>query len=437
MDFIMKYANIDLFYYNNYVPGTKHYWNFGDQIQLIAIEMLYKRMGVNSADLINIPSGALYKYSGDKAVLPINICFQKSRGDDYCWVSDNITPVFLAVNLQTNYLTKAMVDFFSQHKPIGCRDELTYKTLKSYGIDCYLNGCITAAMFPKREESGNYKKTFLVDVPDSLRGFIPNDIAKDAVEMSNNFYGDIKELVPDLDVRGHILRQYETLNSHAKLVVTSRLHIASPCASMGIPVILVRNNCPNTFSWMEKIVPVYAQQQFASIDWNPSPVYYEEEKKLINDIATNRLKNLEVNRKDLDMITEFYLSREKNDCIHNNNLFQQAISNIKTVWNNETSLEYAIWGINDIAESLYYYLRENYPNAKLKSVYDKNHSIKFHGIQTQKPFEMVPDDTAFVFVCATQAAKEAMEVFTGLGKTRDSFFIVGHTDEKNNMHISA
>ena len=431
----MKFANVDLFLYNNYIPGNAHYWNFGDQIQLIAIEKLYEMINISLKDIVLIPSGKLSNYSKEKVTLPLNICMQKSKGLDYFWLSPNIFPVFLGINLQTNYLTKTMVDFFKQYQPIGCRDEWTYNILQSYEIESYINGCITAAIFPRRTETGNYDKIFFIDIPDSLKEFIPNEFAENSIETSNNFYGKIEDLVPDLDIRSFVLKKYNILRDSARLVVTSRLHVAAPCASMRIPVILVRNNIPNTFTWINRFVPTYSKNQFPNIDWNPVPVNYDYFKREIISLSIDKIKGIKLSEKKMKNITNFYLAREKNQNTNCDSLFQDFINYINISWTSEIYINYAIWGINDIAESLYYYISEKYPNAKLKKVYDKNLKIIFHGVKSKYPNTITSFDTEFFFICATQAKIEAKEIFVKIGKPNDSFFMPGYIDKNNNMLI--
>ena len=431
----MKFANIDLFYYNNYIPGNSHYWNFGDQIQLIAIEELYKKMGISLEDLVLIPSGSLNSYTKENVILPLNICMQKSKGLDYSWLSQNIFPVFLGINLQTPYLTKTMVEFFKQYQPIGCRDEWTYNVLQSYKIESYLNGCITATIFPTRTKLNTYNKIFLIDIPNSLREFIPNEISDNAIETTNNFFGNIEDIVPDLDVRNYVMQKYSVLRDSARLVVTSRLHVAAPCASMGIPVIIVKNNLPNTFSWIDRIVPTYDKQQFSSIDWNPIPINYEQNKNNILNIAKNKLSGNIISISEMENVTNFYLSHSTNQSNKNRTLFQDFTEFLSNTWTKKTNLNYAIWGITDIAESLYYYLCENYPYVKLKNVYDKYNKITFHGICSKSPSTITLLDDVFIFVCTSQAKVEAKEIFTRINKSSDSFFMPGFMDEKYNKHI--
>ncbi|GAE09109.1 hypothetical protein JCM10914_5455 [Paenibacillus sp. JCM 10914] len=60
--------------------------------------------------------------------------------------------------------------------------------------------------------------------------------------------------------------------------------------AMGIPVILVSENFDGRFSWIDKYLPLYTPGEFSEINWNPSPVDYEEDKKIIKKQFIYRIK---------------------------------------------------------------------------------------------------------------------------------------------------
>ena len=70
----------------------------------------------------------------------------------------------------------------------------------------------------------------------------------------------------------------KALRDTAKLVVTSRLHIASPCLAMGIPVILAKKHFGDRFGFIDCFLPTYTPEKYNDIDWSPSPINFEEEK---------------------------------------------------------------------------------------------------------------------------------------------------------------
>ena len=62
----MKYANI-LFDGNR-----RSSVNIGDDMQLVAVENLYKEMGIDYADVIRIGLSQLSSYDGEYVVLPVS-----------------------------------------------------------------------------------------------------------------------------------------------------------------------------------------------------------------------------------------------------------------------------------------------------------------------------------------------------------------------------
>ena len=66
----------------------------------------------------------------------------------------------------------------------------------------------------------------------------------------------------------HLLKRYA---EEASLVLTSLLHVASPCLGLGVPVILCRGDRDSRFGLIEQIIPLYTPERFDEIDWNPEP----------------------------------------------------------------------------------------------------------------------------------------------------------------------
>lgn len=72
----MKFANIDnLTRSNQYSEKLKI--NIGDYMQLIAIDNLYRYMGIGSKDIVHMKSEDLATYKGEKLILPINFMIAK------------------------------------------------------------------------------------------------------------------------------------------------------------------------------------------------------------------------------------------------------------------------------------------------------------------------------------------------------------------------
>ena len=82
----------------------------------------------------------------------------------------------------------------------------------------------------------------------------------------------------------------ELYRDKARLVITSRLHCALPCAAMGIPVImiLISSQELNRLRLAEEVIPVYRWNQLIwniylkhQVDWDPPVLDIEDIKERI------------------------------------------------------------------------------------------------------------------------------------------------------------
>jgi hypothetical protein len=77
----------------------------------------------------------------------------------------------------------------------------------------------------------------------------------------------------------------------AILVVTGKVHCASPCTALGIPVVAISEGDENAgrMSFLDGIIKIWSKQNLRNgeIDWNPTVPNIEELKILM-------LKNLEL-----------------------------------------------------------------------------------------------------------------------------------------------
>ena len=190
---------------------------------------------------------------------------------------ENIDPLFVSFHLDKNYekdfFTKDTIEYLNKYAPIGCRDFATLSLMKKYNIDAYYSSCLTTTLNRELYENGSEKDgIYFVDVlyRDDLEykwQFNKRSLLKDVIKgkwsiknTKNILYQHFpKELVDS----GEILTQaYKSKDIHtdnsnvhqnrlniasdllkklcnAKLVITSRIHIALPCLAFGTPVLFV------------------------------------------------------------------------------------------------------------------------------------------------------------------------------------------------------
>lgn len=290
----MKYARI---VYNDLNKKNTEYTNVGDWIQTFAVDELYKAIGIKSEDIIEINRSELAEYSGEKCIVIMQGWFNQLDKKDFFPLSKNLLPVYIGFH-------RLNVSNFNESKEtlIGCRDESTYEILKKNGNNVYLSGCLTLTL-PKRKKMSCQKETFFVDVPEKLFEYVPKEIMKNSHKITHEI---LNRRNPEKDSKDLLKMYYE----RAALVVTSRLHCASPCIAMGIPVILVRNYFDDRYGWIDKYVKLYTPDLFNQIDWEPKVIELEEKKAMLKEIFAGQVfgQNIEEKCKEL---TQFYLVREK------------------------------------------------------------------------------------------------------------------------------
>lgn len=406
----MRFANIT---FNNSTYASS---NIGENMQILAIDNLYDYMGIPREDIVRIDFMKMHEYDGEYVILPINWYFHKffKYGVQNIF-SDRIIPVFLGVSFMSNIFSREEAAFLKKCEPIGCRDEWTFNNLKKMNIDAYLNGCMTSCFKRRIENKDDQNKVFCVDTPKELLEFIPEDIKMNAEFVTQVF----DEKIDDID--RFTRNVYDRYKKEAKLVVTSRLHCASPCLAAGIPVIFTIQQCIYTLGWIEKYIPVYTQEQFANIDWQANVVDYEDMKLQILENAKQRVLQVYQENKRIRDISYFFENRKKKEYIIPN--VTPVIRLIDKIFKCDEAFVYGFWGITSVSDMIYEYVKDKYPKAKLEKVYDigyvENH-MTYKGLMPELPTS-IENDNIFVFVTAYSATEDARRHFANIGKKEDMY----------------
>lgn len=391
--------------------------NIGDNLQFMAIDYLYSRFLPDIDKIVRLQMNELKYYQGETLVLPLNWALFDAHfmNGDKIAISDYIVPVYLGMTIESiyykeDYFNEYNIAYLRRFEPIGCRDQHTVDVLSKYGIRAYLNGCMTS-IFPKRRK-GKYNKVFFVDAPISLQNYIPNVIKQNFEVVTQQYYFE-----NDMDIKSilNIIKaQYHKYANEAGMVVTSRLHVASPCLAMGIPVILVKDQVDGRFGWIDKYIPLYEKEHYDRINWFPQVVEYEDIKELIIKNAVGKIKGIYESYLMTDTVNKVYESREEKkyinfqQTIYNN--FERAVSYLHDNHNVSDRFVYSIWGINAAADAFYKYMNTEYPNAKLKDVIDTYKDTEFYGIHTIKPDDFNRLDEEIVFVLPVSASNEVGKI---------------------------
>ncbi len=406
----MKYASI---YSKSRISDRKN--NIGETIIDLVMDSIYEYMGIKQNDIIRINKPDISNYDGEPVILPIVKGYPQCHSISKAF-SEKIIPVFLCWSLLDGVIHPEDISWLKAHEPIGCRDEYTLNECLRNGIRGYLNGCITIC-FPRLEQYSTNGTVYLVDVQPELEEYIPEKLKKNAVRVTH--------LIPEENLREYakeLLKQYATT---AKLVITSRLHAAIPCAAMGIPVVFGKNDFPGRYTWCDRFIPVYDQLQYEKICWNPQPVDLEEYKVMMKKMLCARLKAVFEMETACRKISNFYCERPKRNGV---TALSKTIPLIKeAVERYGTDFQYSLWGVSVLAESFYQYISKYYPEAQLIHVYDKYRVLDFHGLITEPAENILFQEYGFLIACPMlDTIKQEMSDFLKRGGQSESKYLMAY-----------
>lgn len=395
----MKFANI---YDNRHGRQT-----IGDAMQLLAVDNLYSYMKINKEDIIYIPYPQLPTYEGEYVILPLSFpLYGYLKDKNITQFSPKIIPVFLGISTLSSNFSHEEIKYLKTYEPIGCRDLPTMLGMRQNGILAYLGGCLTAT-FPCRRSGDNKTrdKVFFVDIPDSFKQFVPEKIWGNGEFISHTVYRD--ECSTSLKEQAKMV--YETYIKEAKFVVTTRLHAALPCLAAGIPVIWAKDFISFRFAGIDKLTHIYTKDEYEMINWEPEPVYYENQKKTMLELASKRVMDTYNQYKDIFEVSSFYEGRVNRSYFKE--FYDNTVMMIQDTFDKNEEFEYILWGVTQTADLVFHYLSENYPGAKLVAVVDKNKEIEFCGVKACKKEIIEKYQKAFCFVCTGNAILEAYQYF--------------------------
>ena len=409
----MKYGY--LFYRKPILPEMKtRPVNLGDPIQSYATKNLYREMGIPEEDIVPVPRYDVANYDGEECVCIINSAsnYEELAYDSHFMPpSQKVHAIPMSLHLHRD-LPKDELEFYRACGGVGCRDIQTRDYLRELGVDAYLSGCLTLT-FPRRteEQEKNADKIYLVDAASELMSYIPENIKAEAITLTNIVRykttpgtnrmseEDAFEEHKKAEERIHLLRDT------ARLVITSKLHVASPCLAMGIPVILAKGYFGDRFGFIDRLIPTYSKEHFSKIDWNPKPVDFEEDKAAIKQMFFDRVRAV-VSRVELEKMWEGKTP------IYNISYETGTSHAVKKIPFRTADFKYAVWGI--VLSAAYYLeeaVRQQYPKATLVSGIDIAVKSDFCGKPTMHPDNIgeLAEDVVIV-VAAPSAHDQAKEV---------------------------
>lgn len=411
----MKYGIIT---YSQRPMRNKNYetrLNIGDPIQTLAMQYLYQQMEIKE-EIIEISRYHAKHYNGENVILPFQcfnrICNQFGHTYGTLPVSNAIHPIFFSFHLHSRALDNDIVKQLKKYEPIGCRDEETKLNMERNGIEAYVTGCVTA-LLPKRKNIPKRNKVFFIDIPNSLKSHIPADLLEEAEFLEHHIVFDRlsdSEIMTEDEYNEFYRIAKDRLKRYADeatLIVTSRLHAASPCMAMGIPVIMVSENWDGRFSWLEKYLPLYLPSEFHKINWNPQPVEYEDEKKVLINLLKNFLLQKKIERNSWLEVDQYYCDRDR--IIYNNTIIQELKK--LPIWNQKNK-KFGVWGLNTMAQTIKNVILDKKKDWKFVAAIDRSSNGYFEGVKVSKPQQIIELDTDIIyFIIPKNAHDEAESLF--------------------------
>lgn len=413
----MKYGY--MFYQKPLKPEMKtRPVNLGDPIQSYAVKNLYREMGIREEDIIPVPRYDMEKYAGEECICVVNSAsnYEELAYDSHFMPpSSKIHAIIMSLHLHRE-LPKEEIAYYKQCGGVGCRDLYTVKYLQSLGIDAYLTGCLTLTL-PRRtrEQEQNADKIYLLDVPADIMGIMPQEIKEEGIILTNiERYKN-----PGNSNRISVADAYEEhrkgeeritlLRDTARLVVTSKLHVAAPCLAMGIPVILAKNHFGERFGFIDRMIPTYTSAHYSEINWNPVPVDIEEEKEKIKEIFFNKVRTA-ASRVELE---KMWADKKPIYQIDYNTATSCAVEKIPFPQN---KFKYAVWGV--VLSAAFYLeeaMRKQVPQAELIAGIDIAVQGEYCGVEIIKPEEIgnLSIETVII-VAAPSAQKQAKDLLMSL-----------------------
>ena len=208
------------------------------------------------------------------------------------------------------------------------------------------------------------------------------------------------------------LQQYKRYKEEATLIVTSRLHCASPCIAMGIPTIFTRELYSPTLLSVDKYVHIYTSGEFDNIRWNPDNIDYEEEKKIFIEMFSNRIQDTYNKYHQMIRISAFYEDRPRYD--YEKGYKEKLVELRKSIGN---TVKCVIWGANIHARTVIKVLPLVFDNYQIVDIIDEYKEGKFYSFDLKKSSCINQHGEDVIYIIAANAAiKQASELLSTMNK---------------------
>lgn len=380
----------------------------GDDMQLLGIENLYNYMGISDEDILNVDFHELKHYDGESVILPISFpLLNYSEGTTITCYSEKIIPVFLGVCILANEYCDEDIAYLKRFEPIGCRDQYTYDNMRKNGIDAYVNTCMTLALprVVNEKDLAKREKIFCIDVNGKLKEKIPETLLENCEFVSHTF--NLQELEGTAEDKCREI--YNRYIKEARLIITDRLHGALPCAAAGIPVIFAKDKFSWRFTGIDKVLKIYTEDEYDSINWNPKPYYFEDIKKLMLENAAQKVVEAYKKYNSISQLNDLFIDRNRKGYFIE--FLTGTFEYINSEFRDKSIITYSLWGVTQVAEAVHSYIQKKFPQAQLVAVVDRDKRVTFCGIQSGPIEQLLDNKESYVFVTASAAIRNSQNFF--------------------------
>lgn len=216
--------------------GILSYWwtcNIGDDIQSVATAQFVPRVDyfINRNKIINPPKEnvtvVMNAYWSNKHIL-----FKMDR-------YKTIKPIMVSIFVDGLWETvkkevKKPNQYFEKFAPIGTRDLVTMRSFMRENISSKFTGCMTLWLQnPHKQPRKTKNIIYLVDVPRLMKPVL--SVRDHNIVDVGHYYNESIDLIHKFKFAYSLLHKY----AEAKVIVTTRLHVALPCVGLGTPVIFL------------------------------------------------------------------------------------------------------------------------------------------------------------------------------------------------------
>lgn len=270
--------------------------NYGDNLQSIAVRHLLEKFGVTDGEIGHIVRDDMGMKDHNRVpgiFIPATGGLSWNSYPDYRDVpinDHNLSILYFGVRIPEGSFDVLrhcgrFIESLKKYEPIGCRDTCTRDFLRSLGIQSYFSKCVTLA-FDKRPDSTVGNNIYLVDDNDGedLRGFIPSNIQETLIQLPAILDAPKPAPMTECDcfqVNREAAERLDLFRKDAKLVISSRIHVAIPCAALGIPVIFVdRTPDYSRTSIARHLLPTVSPKGLEKLDYeNVKPADFSKHKE--------------------------------------------------------------------------------------------------------------------------------------------------------------